>query len=130
MRGGRLGAGQIDYPTDGAVFGTITVKATKTDPNDGWVAIRSPRPTRSSGHTYRRSRLEWNTAVRGDKAQRLYPDGDYTACEAVSYDGSGKQQNWPPSPIHVKNAIDATVFGQSVVLRTNYTRARTCSCMR
>ncbi len=115
---------KILSPADGAtVYGIVTVQASKPDPNDGWISFRvTPADQKFLVAVTTPFTFDWNSAERNDKGQQVYPDGDYTL-EAAAYDGAGKQQGNATITVHVKNTIDANVFGQQVLLRANYERA-------
>ncbi len=125
-----LGASQvcaqvsITSPKNGAtVFGVVTVQATKADPGDGWIAFRvTPADEKFLVAVTAPFTFEWNTALRDARAQATYPDGEYTL-EAAAYDGSGKQQGTAKVTVRIKNTIEATAFGEKVLLRANYDRA-------
>lgn len=118
---------QISSPTNGqTVRGIISVSATKTDPNNGWIAYKIEGPQQSgdfSTAVVAPFSFRWDTNLRDTAGKPKCPDGEYTIT-AVAHEPSGNKSGQDSVRVTLSNELPASEKPGSIKLQTNYKRHR------
>lgn len=114
----------ISSPKEGeTVYGVVSIQATKTDPQDGFLSFRVlPTDRKYLVSTLAPATFSWNTQQRDSSGRQIYRDGQYTI-EVAGYDGSGRLQERASVQVQVRNTIPTSELGGKVLLRVNMQRA-------
>ena len=111
-------------PEDGdTVTGQVRVQATKPSPDEGWISYRIEHNGEgefvaavTSPYNYL-----WDTRMRDEAGNELYPDGQYTLT-AVALNPSGNKVGEATITVTVKNALAAADVPENVMLDLFYDR--------
>ncbi len=116
---------QIANPTNGqTVRGTLSVSATKSDPNNGWISYKIEGPDQSGDFTtavVSPFSFRWDTNLRDTAGKATFPDGEYTIT-AVAQNPSGNKVGQDSVRVTLSNELPASDKPGSVMLQTNYKR--------
>ncbi|MEA3402728.1 MAG: hypothetical protein U9R79_15925 [Armatimonadota bacterium] len=111
-------------PEDGdTVRDMVRLRATKPNPDDGWISYKVERGGEGEFVTAVTSPFSyvWNTRDRDEDGKDLYPDGQYTLT-AVALNPSGRKVGEASITVTLKNAMAASEAPSRVPLRLWYTR--------
>lgn len=116
---------QIASPTNGqTVRGMLSISATKSDPNNGWIAYKIEGPQQSgdfSTAVVSPFSFRWDTNLRDAAGKATYPDGEYTIT-AVAHEPSGNKSGQDSVRVTLSNELAASEKPSSITLQTNYKR--------
>ena len=116
---------QIANPTNGqTVRGMLSVSATKSDPNNGWIAYKIEGPQQSgdfSTAVVSPFSFRWDTNLRDAAGKPTYPDGEYTVT-AVAHEPSGNKSGQDSVRVTLSNELPASEKPSSITLQTKYKR--------
>lgn len=113
-------------PQPGTVRGVVEIKATKPNPNDGWISYKiSPAGKEGDYVTAVINPFvyAWDTRKRDASGARIYPDGDYVVV-ATAFDPSGNPVGESSITVSVRNEISPAEVRAPVVLRAAYAKAQ------